>query len=296
MKFSIIIPTYNRAESYLKRAIDSVINQTYRNWELIIIDNNSIDNTKELIKSYEHPQIKMYTINNNGNIAKSRNLGINNSRGDYLAFLDSDDYWKEDKLKVCADFLNNNNEYVGICHSEDWNSKDNKFIKKYGPEKNFTFKRLLAKGNCISLSAMVVKKSNIVDVNNFSENTEFITAEDYDLWVKLAEKNNKIGFIEKSLGVYQIHSNSGSSNILKNTHAVINVIKKYLKNNDEMLNIALSNCWLNTGKRFYINNKKIDSLKSYFESIKYVAFNIKPYIYILIIPIPYKLLKFIMCK
>ncbi len=93
MKISIILPTYNRAGSYLKRAIDSVIKQSHENWELIIVDNNSIDNTKDLIKSYKSSKIKTYTINNDGNIAKSRNLGIDNSTGDYLAFLDSDDYW-----------------------------------------------------------------------------------------------------------------------------------------------------------------------------------------------------------
>ena len=88
MKFSIILPTYNRAESFLSRAIESVINQTYIDWELIIIDNNSIDNTKNLIESYKNNQIKLYNISNNGNIAKSRNLGISKASGDYIAFLD----------------------------------------------------------------------------------------------------------------------------------------------------------------------------------------------------------------
>jgi glycosyltransferase involved in cell wall biosynthesis len=296
MKISIILPTYNRAGSYLKRAIDSVVKQTYDNWELIIVDNNSIDNTKDLIKSYESSKIKTYTINNDGNIAKSRNLGIDNSTGDYLAFLDSDDYWKEDKLETCFNFLNLNKKYLGVCHSEDWVSKDDMFTKNYGPEKNFTFQKLLNRGNCVSLSAMIVKKSIVIDVNNFSENREFITAEDYDLWIKLAKNNNKIGFINKSLGIYQIHDNSESSNILRNTSAIINVINKYLKNDNKLLKNALSNCWLNTGKLLYKNNKKYQSLISYFNSIKHAVFNVQPYIYILILIIPYKIIKPIINK
>ncbi|MBT5862849.1 MAG: glycosyltransferase, partial [Gammaproteobacteria bacterium] len=75
MKISIILPTYNRAELFLERAIDSVVNQSYKDWELIIIDNNSTDNTKVLVDSYKDKQIYLYGISNNGNIAKSRNLG-----------------------------------------------------------------------------------------------------------------------------------------------------------------------------------------------------------------------------
>ena len=285
------MPTYNRADFYLKRAIDSVLSQTYEDWELVIIDNNSKDHTSDLIRSYNSSKIKYLSITNNGNIAKSRNLGISNSTGEYLAFLDSDDYWKSNKLEICIDYLNLNKKYLGVCHSEDWLSKGDITIRNYGPEKNFTFQKLLNRGNCVSLSAMVVKKSIVIDVNNFSENKEFITAEDYDLWIKLAKNNHKIGFINKSLGTYQIHEDSESSNILKNTSAIINVINKYLKNDDVLLKKALSNCWLNTGKVLYINNKKYESLMSYINSIKYMAFNFKAYIHILFLIIPYKIIK-----
>ena len=99
MKVSIILPTYNRASSFLKEAIDSVINQSYMNWELIVIDNNSTDNTIDLVESYKSNKIFIYQINNNGVIAKSRNLGIEKSSGDYVAFLDSDDFWYKNKLQ-----------------------------------------------------------------------------------------------------------------------------------------------------------------------------------------------------
>ena len=101
---SIIIPTYKRVEK-LKRAIDSVLSQTFTNWEIIIIDNHSLDGTKELVDNYNNPKIKMLLIKNNGNIAKSRNLGIKKSKGKYLALLDSDDLWVPNKLQICINAL-----------------------------------------------------------------------------------------------------------------------------------------------------------------------------------------------
>ena len=94
---SVVTPTYNRART-LPRAIDSVLSQTFVNWELIIVDNHSSDNTQEIVSSYSSEKIKFFQIQNNGIIAKSRNLGIDKARGDFIAFLDSDDYWEPSKL------------------------------------------------------------------------------------------------------------------------------------------------------------------------------------------------------
>ena len=101
---SVIIPTYKRVKK-LKKAIDSVLSQTFTNWEIIIIDNHSLDGTKELVDNYNNPKIKMLLIKNNGNIAKSRNLGIKKSKGKYVALLDSDDLWTPNKLQICINTL-----------------------------------------------------------------------------------------------------------------------------------------------------------------------------------------------
>ena len=82
---SVVIPTYNRAHT-LSRAIESVISQTYTNWEMIIVDNHSTDGTNDLIKSYQNKKIRLFKIQNDGIIAKSRNMGIENARGNYIAF------------------------------------------------------------------------------------------------------------------------------------------------------------------------------------------------------------------
>ena len=96
---SIIIPTYNRAND-LKRALQSVFDQTFTDWEILVVDNHSIDETDSLIKSFNDPKIKLLKIHNEGVIAKSRNLGFKHALGEYIAFLDSDDWWKPKKLEV----------------------------------------------------------------------------------------------------------------------------------------------------------------------------------------------------
>ena len=95
--FSIIIPTFNRADK-ISKAIDSLISQSHPLWEAIIVDNNSIDRTEEIVKSYRDSRIKFFKINNNGIIAKSRNYGIAKSKYDLIAFLDSDDWWNLKKV------------------------------------------------------------------------------------------------------------------------------------------------------------------------------------------------------
>ncbi len=98
MKVSIIIPTYNRAH-LVKRAIYSVLNQTFKNFELIVVDDGSQDNTKEVLESIDDLRVKIIFQENRG-VSAARNKGIYESSGDIIALLDSDDEWLEDKLKV----------------------------------------------------------------------------------------------------------------------------------------------------------------------------------------------------
>jgi glycosyltransferase involved in cell wall biosynthesis len=157
--FSVIIPTFNQAE-FLNKAIKSVLEQTYKDYELIIIDNFSTDNTEEIIKNFNNKKIQYYKNSNNGIIAKSRNIGINKSKGKWLAFLDSDDFWYTNRLKIAFDEISKNEHYEFISTNEVINDKihNTKKIWKYGPsEKNF-YKRLLKYGSCISTSASIVKR------------------------------------------------------------------------------------------------------------------------------------------
>ena len=294
---SVILPTYNRSGYYLERAIQSVINQSYDNWELIIIDNNSSDGTLEYLKSIEYANIKILSISNNGNIAKSRNLGIKNARGKLIAFLDSDDFWERDKLLLSLSFLEKNQEYTGVCHNEYWLKDGNKEIRCYGPEHNYQFDRMLTRGNCISLSAILVSKASLVDADYFSEDPDIITAEDYDLWLKISKLGRKIGFIDDILGSFQLHSISESSNINRNTRAVLKVLDRHISEKDvKLYNKAQANCWLVAGKSFYKENQITYAVASYFKSLKFNKYNLKTYLYLVLLLIPYGVIRPLLSK
>lgn len=108
---SIIIPTYNQA-NFLKNAIQSVLDQTYTNWELIIVDNYSTDSTEEIINQFKDSRIKKFQIKNNGIVAISRNVGIKMANGTWVAFLDSDDIWFPEKISYCLSKAENSYDFV----------------------------------------------------------------------------------------------------------------------------------------------------------------------------------------
>ena len=102
--FSIILPTFNQAD-FLKLSIRSILNQTYKNWELLIINNNSKDKTYKVIKSFKDKRIRVFKIDNKGLLAKSRNLGINKARSEWICFIDSDDKWFPEKLMKVKQYI-----------------------------------------------------------------------------------------------------------------------------------------------------------------------------------------------
>jgi teichuronic acid biosynthesis glycosyltransferase TuaG len=224
---SVIIPTYNHSE-FVKKALQSVIDQTYTNWEAIVIDNHSDDNTDSVINSFADPRIKLLKIHNNGVIAASRNVGIQHAGGVWVAFLDSDDWWYPKKLDRCIQELERG--YDLICHGEVWlNIRDDVRNARnifYGPESRAIFQSLLFNGNCISTSAVVVRRHHLEMVSGFDESPNMVTAEDYHLWLKLSRAGAHIGFLNELLGEYLIHDGNSSKTILHNMNALRTVFEK----------------------------------------------------------------------
>ena len=223
---SVIIPTYNHAH-FLEKAIQSVINQTYTDWEIIVIDNHSKDNTDEVVNGFHNESIRLLKVYNNGIIARSRNVGIKAAKGKLIAFLDSDDLWYPSKLEFC--YAKINSGYDMVCHAEIWVREENGVRKErkvfYGPESHATFDKLLFEGNCISTSAVVVKYSDVKKVGGFDESPDMITAEDYHLWLKLARSGVRIGFVDEILGEYKIHAGNCSKAALSSMHAIRTVFE-----------------------------------------------------------------------
>jgi glycosyltransferase involved in cell wall biosynthesis len=286
-KFSVVIPTYNQA-SFLGKAIESVLNQTYKNWELIVVDNYSTDNTFEVVKSFNSEKIRFFQINNDGIISKSRNKGIIESLGNFIAFLDSDDFWYHNKLEVINEYLISDSDISFVCHAELWsylsNSKKNKLVR-YGPQNKSRYYSMLFNGNCISTSAVVVSKKCLTDVGLFSESPLLITSEDYDLWLKISEHGYKMYFLNDVLGQYLIHSLSNSNATDRNVKAILECFNQhYLRNNFSgvyftlMKNRRIASIHYVGARGFLENNFIAESFQSHIISIKNWPFQVKIYI------------------
>ena len=210
---SVVIPTYNHAQ-FLGQALHSVLAQTCTAWEAIVVNNYSQDNTAEIVAAFDDPRIRLVNFRNHGIIAASRNHGIQLAQTDLVAFLDSDDVWYPRKLEICLDAIAQGFDLV--CHGEAWTTEGtparNVF---YGPEARAAYRALLFDGNCISTSAVVVKKSILREAQGFSEDPRFVTVEDYDLWLKLARNGARIGFVREILGEYRIHGANASKALLR---------------------------------------------------------------------------------
>ena len=225
--FSVVIPTFNHAR-FLKAAIDSVLAQTYDDFEIIIVNNFSTDNTLEVIEQLNDPRIQVFNFQNNGVIGAARNVGIMASQGLYVGFLDSDDTWYPNKLELIAKVIDADPEVGLLCHDQDL-VRDGQPVGRaqFGPpqgvEENL-YDHLLLKGNCVSTSAAVVERGRLDQVGCFSEDPSIATVEDYDLWLRLS-KVCRFQFIPEVLGLHQYHAAGVSANVevhLKATLAVLN--------------------------------------------------------------------------
>jgi teichuronic acid biosynthesis glycosyltransferase TuaG len=222
---SIVIPTYNHA-GFLRTAIDSIRVQTFADWEALIVNNFSEDDTIVVVESYDDPRIKLVNFANHGIIAAARNHGLSLTRAPLVAFLDSDDFWYPEKLQRCIDKVAQG--YDLVCHAEAWvGPGERRHNAHYGRKARATYEGLLLDGNCISTSAVMVRREWLERAGGFSIQPDFVTAEDYELWLKLARDGAKIGFIDEVLGEYLIHEHNNSRDPLRNMHAVMAVCEHH---------------------------------------------------------------------
>lgn len=225
---SIITPVYN-SEEYLEETILSVINQTYKNWELLLIDDYSTDNSYKIIEKYlTDERIKYLRNERNSGPAITRNIGLEKSKGEYIAFLDSDDIWAKNKLELQIDYMKKNS--IRICHGDYiFIDKNGKEIKKIITDDILSYKILL-KENQIKTSFLIVNKNLIGEIR-----FPLIKHEDFAFFLELLKKgeiSKKIDFI---VGKYRIQENSVSSNKLKSAIWTWNIYRKY-----ERLNLLQS--------------------------------------------------------
>ena len=197
-KVSVILPNYN-GEKYLKQAIQSVLNQSFRDFELIIVDDASSDASRDIIKGFDDERIITHFSEKNRHVVFTFNTGMKLATGEYIARIDSDDIWEPDKLEKQVAFMEQNPEY-GVCfsrvhiideHSEIADDKYEDIYNLFNATDNMSQKQWVLYffyvGNCLCNSSSLIRKSALETVGAFY-NMAFMPGEDFELWGRLAVK------------------------------------------------------------------------------------------------------------
>lgn len=206
---SVIIPTYNRAE-LLRETVGAVLCQSLQNFEIIIVDNMSHDETEDYIKSLADPRVRYFRNPNNGVIAVNRNLGIKHARGKYVAFCDDDDLWLPEKLQRQIEVMDND-AGIGLCYTSGCSFRDGKIIhERIVRRKVFSehFRHLLWE-NCIPSSSVIVRKKVFEKTGLMDDRPDLVAVEDYEMWLRIAYVS-KLAYVDESLIKYRLHNNFSS--------------------------------------------------------------------------------------
>ncbi len=212
---SVIITTYN-SEKFIPQSLQSVLNQTYKNLEIIVVDDQSSDRTQELVQSFilDDDRIKLIATKHAGRPSVTRNIGVDNSSADYIAFLDGDDVWTPDKIERQIKYLLNHPE-CALVYSMSITFGDVNFFSPHFevlPLLNKAAKTkddLITKGNSITCSSVLCRKEIFYNTGKFDEDPD-LKVEDYDLWIRMGDFG-AYGFIPRIHIYYRIHAGQFSS-------------------------------------------------------------------------------------
>lgn len=253
---SIIITTYNRKELLIE-TINSILNQTYKNFELLIIDNFSNYDFHSLIDNYKDERIKPYQNHNNGIIAINRNFAINKSQGDFIAFCDDDDIWIPTKLEIQmkifnkykCDITSSNINLIDINNKVFFNRRVTSRILFSLISLNFiNHKYPIIFFSYLNNSTIVVKKQIFNEIGLINENEKYAGIEDFDLFYKILLRFN-LYYTNKKLIYYRIHDSQFSLNNLKREiRSRYNILHSNRNSHNKIQNILVS--------IFYFINKK----------------------------------------
>lgn len=202
---SVVMPVYN-GEQFIRETIDSVLNQTYQNFEFIIINDGSTDTTQQIVESYHDTRIISTILAKNAGVSNARNVGIELARGEYIAFCDSDDIYNADRLQAQYDFLKKNPS-IDICGSSIIFIENAHEKLILSPESDAEIKDFFLRGNPIA-QPTVMGKAVIFKKHQY--NTDLQASEDYDLWTRMAIAGVVFANLPQPLVRYRAHEAQAS--------------------------------------------------------------------------------------
>ncbi|MEK3740537.1 glycosyltransferase [Paenibacillus sp. FSL H7-0941] len=288
-KVSIIIPSYNHSK-FIGKAIESVLYQTYENFELLIIDDASPDNSVDVIKKYEDPRIKFYGFETNQGAVDTLNHGIINSSSEYIALLNSDDYWEIDKLEKQVHFLEESDSVDCVFSDANFIDEAGRVLSKtdYFWADAFTqnnkssgqwLKQLFYKLNCFCHPSMLIKKEVYNEVGLYDPSLRQLP--DFSMWINVIKKFN-IHVMEEKLVNFRILSNEMNTssvtyeNRIRNKNELFIIMSNFF---DEIKDEDFVEGFLDESNALY-TKEEIECEKA-FAYLKEISPDIKP-IYVLI--------------
>jgi len=230
--FSVVIPTYNHGH-FIGRCLSSVMSQSFTDWEAIVINNYSEDNTIEVVEGFKDERIRLVNFRNNGIIAASRNEGIRLARGEFVAFLDSDDWWYPAKLERVMPHVVNADV---VYHDLDIHSVDGRKEAARDWRRQLTrpvFVDLMVNWNTLPNSGVVVRRSILEKVGGLTEDRTLNTFEDAELWLKIARVTDRFIYVAEKLGAYWVGEGNLSTFNERHIHCVQYIFDRYLDMLDE---------------------------------------------------------------
>ncbi len=251
-KVSIIIPAYNR-EKYIKRALDSIFSQTFSNFEIIIVDDGSIDNTKKAIDGYLKDERVHYIFQKNQGVSTALNNGIGASKGKYISLLHSDDYWIDNqKLEKQVDFLEKNHDFVliggAIIRKKETDKKQHKILY---PKNDKDIREAMLFSCLFASSAVVFRRESYLASKGF--NNELEVCEDWDLWLRLGQLGKMYNFQDYFACYQESEKSLSNSYHRKSLMYNLQITKKY--------------------RQFYPHFKKAVILRLFYYIYSFIPFN-----------------------
>lgn len=266
-KVSVIVPTYNRAQ-YLPRALNSVLAQTYRDYEVIVVDDGSTDETPQAMKPFEGRVT--YVRQKNGGSASARNRGIEEAKGEYIAFLDSDDYWVADKLEAQVRILDAHPK-VGIVYGRMpiVNEKGEKIGMKPAGVSGRNFKELLDVWGDLPTSTVMTRRVCFEKAGMFD--TSLTTMQDIDMWLRIARLYDLYEIEGQVLAYYCRHGSQATSDKVKVYGGLVRIYKKIFKTfpdapRDVMVKRIASNQYM-LSRSYYDRRLYTDALRNLAETL-----------------------------
>lgn len=275
-KVSVIIPTHNRAD-LLPVAVKSVLNQTFQDFEIIIVDDASTDNMADVVSAFKDERIKLFRRDVSGGDAVARNLGIANSNGEYIALLDDDDEWFPEKLQLQIGVFMNSPPEIGAVYTGCMNIdiESQKILGvRYAEGGGNIFSEILG-GNWINTSSVVLKRACFEKVGLFDESIPWCS--DQDMWIRVS-KEYQWECIRDPLVKYGEHLNKLTNNFGLKIEGKKRLIEKYSR--DLLLNPkAHTFHYLSIGIMYCLTGDIRKGREAYFNTLRLYPLNIKPCLY-----------------